>query len=62
MLDAWLYATKVVKNVVLIIHKGLELFLLAAGGWYEVSGKWEMGNGTRRCDNPMSIFKFSLGP
>jgi len=28
MLDAWLYATKVVKNVVLIIHKGLELFLL----------------------------------
>jgi len=28
MLDAWLYATKVVKNVVLIFHNGLELFLL----------------------------------
>jgi hypothetical protein len=33
MLDAWLYATKVVKNVVLIIDKGLELFL-----WCEVEG------------------------
>jgi hypothetical protein len=31
MLDDWLYPTKVVKNVVLIIDKGLELFL-----WYEV--------------------------